>query len=251
MKKYIFALVFVLALAVVSTASAANVTNIKFANEQTQASCVAGESVNVTFRVTIPTGEVVELGQVDVIGDNLAPELPVSLGGELGLQEGQVDITTSVVCPQNTGYYSVQYRTAGIYGGQKAVLITDGVTASATFNNALRVVASGSNSTSGSTAPSWMSEFQAALAKLAEQVAKLTASVTPGVGGPSTTTQPTQLCNTFKSLSAQYPYGSTNAYPLQSFLIANGFSIPAGPTGNHLSQTASASASFRAAYTCY
>lgn len=134
-------------------ASAATIPNIQFSNGQTSTSCIAGQSVNVTFRVNIPSNEVVELGQVDVIGDTLAPALPSSLGGDLGLQEGPQDVQMSFTCPQNTGYYSVQFSTAGIFGGQRAVTMTDGVTSTATFSNAIRVVANGSTSgTSGAPA---------------------------------------------------------------------------------------------------
>lgn len=144
-------------------AFAASIDNIQFSNGQTTTQCTAGESVNVTFRVTVPVNEVMELAQVDVIGDTLAPALPTQVGGSLGLQEGQNDIQMSVTCPQNTGNYGVQLKTAGIYGGQQAVNITDGVTQSNTFGSALRVAASGNSTSGSSNIPSWLAALIAAL----------------------------------------------------------------------------------------
>jgi len=253
MKKLIILSAFVLALAVASSASAASISNIRLDNNQTQKTVAPGESVNVTFRVTVPAGEVVELGEIDVLGDSLAPALPTQLGGELGLQEGQHDVSMTVTAPQNTGYYTISFKTAGIYGGQRAIVMTDGVVSSASFGSAIRVVdpSSTSGSTSGSSnAPSWFSPFQASLDALMKLVAELTKKVNEAPTGSPAPAE-SQLCKTFKGLYASAPYGSSNAHGLQSFLIQNGFSIPAGVTGYHGSQTSNAASAFRMANNCY
>lgn len=251
MKKLIFVSVFVLGLALVASASAATISNIRFDNNQTTKTVNPGESVNVTFRVTVPAGEVVELGQVDVLGDNLAPELASSLGGELGLQEGQHDVQATITAPQNTGYYAVQFRTAGIFGGQRAVVITDGIQSNTSFANAIRVVDPNANtgsSGSGSSAPSWFSSFQSLLDSLMKQVAELTKAVAnPPAGG---TTPLSEKCTQLMNASAGTYFGASNATSLQLYLISNGFSIPAGATGYWGSQTQNAYNAFKLANSC-
>lgn len=209
--------------------ASSNISNIKFDNGQTTFSCTAGESVNVTFRVVVPAGEVAEIGQTDVISDSLAPSLPFQLGGELGLQEGPNDVSTSVTCPQNTGYYTVELRTAGIFGGLKAIAITDGVTSLGSFSNALRVVASASGSSStGSTGSSALDQLSAAVAALAAQVNALLHPVTP----PAPTGD--AKCVAIQPfLSA--PGGTYSAAGVQlqsSLLLDNPYAIPALKPGS-------------------
>lgn len=249
MKKIIIFAVFTFSLVLAGSASAASISNIRFDNNQTQKSVAPGESVNVTFRVTVLANEVVELGEVDVLGDSLAPALPTSLGGELGLPEGQHDVQMTVTAPQNTGYYTVSFKTAGIYGGQRAVVMTDGVVSSASFGNAIRVVDSNSNSGSGgSSAPSWFTQMQDTIAALAKQLADLTKVVLdPPIGTPAPLSE---KCSQLQNASMGTYYGSYNAAPLQNYLIANGFNIPAGPTGYFGNQTQNALSNFKMVYKC-
>ncbi len=205
--------------------ASSNISNIKFDNGQTQMSCTAGQSVNVTFRVVVPAGEVAELGQVDVLGDNLAPALPFALGGNLGLQEGATDVSTSVTCPQNTGYYTVEFRTAGIFGGQTSVAITDGVTSIGSFTNALRVTASNSTSTSGSEVPAW----QQAISALTAQMNALIASMTHPVPPAPVPVPPSGACAQLASAMSGAMMGVNNSanITLQGFLLYQHMSIPA------------------------
>lgn len=210
-------------------ASAASISNIKFDNNQTTASCTAGQTVNVTFRVVVPAGEVAELGQTDVLGDNLAPSLPFDLGGSNGLEEGSHDVATSVVCPQNTGYYTVELRTAGLYGGLNAVNINDGVTSQNSFNNALRVVANGS--TVGGTETSVIAQLTAQVQSL---IAQVSCSATGGIWtGTACTPKPVPVTSSAcvalaeKLVGAQYGVKNTPNVSLQGFLLAdNPNSIP-------------------------
>lgn len=224
--------------------AASNISNIKFDNGQVQTSCTAGQVVNVTFRVIVPAGEVAELGQVDVIGDTLAPALPTSLGGELGLQEGAHDVTASVTCPQNTGYYNVEYRTAGIFLGQRAIAITDGVVSVNSFGNALRVVDTNTGSTVGGSdnTPSWLAALMAAIANLAPK--------TP----PTPTTSAS--CTAYAAANAGTMMNVKNDanVRLQGFLLSQGASIPALAAGASFGffgpQTQSAVSWFQAANHC-
>ncbi len=230
--------------------ASSNISNIKFDNGQTQMSCTAGQSVNVTFRVVVPAGEVAELGQVDVLGDNLAPALPFTLGGNLGLEEGATDVTTSVTCPQNTGYYAVEFRTAGIYGGQSAVAITDGVTSLATFTNALRVTAVGSSTSAGSDVPAWQVAINALSAQMNALIASLTKPTTPAPAPVNTT------CANLAAHSAGAMYGvrSQANVMLQGFLLGEGMSIPAlaqgASFGLFLDQTNAALTAYKSAHQC-
>ena len=207
-----------------SSAMAASIPNIKFDNGQTTTSCTAGQTVNVTFRVNVPAGEVAELGQVDVLGDSLAPALPAELGGELGLQEGLNDVNTSVMCPQNTGYYTVEYKTAGIFGGVRAITMTDGVTSTASFTSAIRVVANGGATTGGtSDVPSWFSSMMSQLIAALKPAPVVTPPAP--VVNTACTTLATKMVGTMPNV-----YNDANI-KLQGFLLSEGMSIPALAAG--------------------
>lgn len=209
--------------------ASSSISNVRFDNNQTQTSCTPGQTVNVTFRVTVPAGEVAELGQVDVIGDNLAPALPISLGDDLGLQEGPHDVTANVTCPQNSGYYAVQYQTAGIYGGLRSTTMTDGVVSTGTFGNAIRVGSVSTDTTSSGSVPAWQSAIDAINATLA----KLTAAIAAGTSGSTTTPAPaTGVCADLAQYSNLYQ-GSTgqSVIQLQGLLLSKGASIPALAAG--------------------
>lgn len=226
--------------------ASSSISNIKFDNNQTTTSCTAGQTVNVTFRVNVPSGEVAELGQVDVIGDSLAPALPTSLGGDLGLQEGANDVQMSVVCPQNTGYYTIEFRTAGIFGGQRAVNITDGVTSVGSFGGALRVVSdSSSTSTTGSSSNDIAAIVAAILAKLG-----ITGSTTPAT--PVVSALCVQLANSM--VGAQMNVSNSANVALQGFLLYQHQSIPALAAGASFGfwgpQTNAALLNFKAQNNC-
>lgn len=187
-------------------ASAASITNIKFDNGQTTTQCTAGQSVNAVVRLVVPVGEVAEIGQTDVIGDALSPSLPFNLGGQNGLEEGAHDVNVSFPCPPNTGTYTVEIRTAGIFGGQRAVVITDGVTTVASFGGALRVV--GTSSGSSSVGVSEIAALQAQIAELLKLIEKLQ--------NPPAPTKPA-YCTSYATAAA----GGT--FSLQMWLVQNNF----------------------------
>lgn len=212
---------------------ASSFPNIKFDNGQTTTDCTAGQTVNFTARVNVPSGEVVEKIQVDVLSDSLAPALAQDVGGTLGLQEGQHDVSLTAPCPQNTGYYTIEVRGAGIFGGQRSNSITDGVVSVNTFSNALRVVASGStggNNSPQDTAPNWLT---ALMAQMQAQMAALIASLKPGTGGGVPVPPVSSSCQAYKESkmgAVRNVYNDANIR-LQGFLLSKGASIPALAAG--------------------
>src|SRR3990167_2790269 len=153
---------------------AADITNIEFGNGDVTADGKGGSSVQASFRIVVPSDEVVEYIQTDVDGDSLAP-VDHSVGGTLGLQEGTHNVKVSVKLPPNTGTYDLDVQTAGIFSGIRAINGDDNVNDSETFSDALRVVSNSSNSSSTNdddedAAPAWLSaimaQFNALLAAL-------------------------------------------------------------------------------------
>lgn len=209
-------------LSVAAVASAASIPNIKFDNGQTTRDCTAGQSVNFVARITVPAGEVVEKVQVDVISDSLAPELAIDVGGDLGLQEGQHDVNLVAPCPQNTGYYTTEVRTSGVFGGMRSNSITDGVTSVASFGSSLRVVATNSGST-GSTGIGGMN--------FADLVAAL--KIALGIGSAPAPTTTSEVCKAYAQANAgtQPNVNSDANVRLQGFLLSQGASIPALKAG--------------------
>lgn len=207
-----------------SLAFAASIPNLKFDNNQTTRDCSAGQTVNFTARVNVPAGEVVEKVQVDVISDNLAPVLAHDVGGAQGLEEGQHDVNLTVTCPQNTGFYSVEVRTAGIFGGQHSNSITDGVVSVANFGNAIRVVASTSGSSTGGSS-SENDVWKTILASLQAIIAKLEKPT----GG---STESAACAELTKKMNGTMPGATSEANTrLQGFLLSEGASIPALASG--------------------
>lgn len=235
-------------------AFAATFPNLKFSNNQTTTDCTAGQTVNFVARLNVPSGQVVEKVQTDVISDNIAPELAGDVGGELGLQEGQHDVNLSVICPQNTGYYTIEVRGSGVFGGQRANSITDGVISVNTFSNALRVVASTNTSSSTSNGETSM------LSSLMNQLAALIVALKEGIGGapalaPVSATSP--VCAAYKTAKVgtqMSVYNDANVR-FQGFLLSQGASIPALAEGASFGfygpQTASADAWFQSINQCY
>lgn len=204
-------------------ASAATFTNVQFSNGQTTTDCTAGASVNVEVRVSVPAGETVEIMQADVLGDNLAPMQPVDVGGTLGVQEGISTVSLAVKCPQNTGYYNLEIRGAGIFGGQRSISITDGVQSVNSFSNAIRVVSTGSNTGGSTGGQSFKDQFCAAFPTF------------PGCGATAPAPVPATdaACAAFTAANAGTQpnvYSDANV-ALQGFLLSQHMSIPALKAG--------------------
>lgn len=219
-------------IALTSVTSAASITNVEFSNGDVTVQGTAGQSVSGKVRVVVPANEEAEFVQFDVISDNLAP-VCVSVNR---LQEGThwVNIPGDVKFPPNTGTYSLQVTTHGIFGGMAADDCVGDQNGSQSFSNSVRTVGSTSSVGTGS---SFIDQLMAQIATLQAQIAELMK--------PKPSTKPAYCADMTKHAVWQgQSGGAVTAY--QMFLISNGFSIPAGPTGFYGSQTAAASAAMAA-----
>lgn len=225
-------LVAVALLGFAGVASAANFTNIEFENGDVEIQGKGGSTVEATFRIVVDDGEVVEMLQTDVMGDDLGPRC-MTVGGSRGLEEGTHYVDRDIKLPPNTGTYDVAVQGSGIFGGQRAIDCEDDVVGNNTFSDALRVVGSQVDDNDDDLGgdeddtPAWVKALIAAIlgnkpSKPAYCAQVNAAAFYHGMTGPSVT-----------------------AY--QSLLIANGFAIPAGATGFFGTQSAFAHAQAKAA----
>lgn len=212
---------------IAGSALAATFSNVQFQNGDVTISGTGGSTVSATFHVVIPANQVVENIQTDVIGDNLAP-VCVSVGGDLGLQEGTRDVTVQVKLPPNTGTYTLEVKGAGIYGGIRSIDCNDNVVGTASFGGALRTVDSTGSTSGGSTSGSGAFGFSS----FADFVAALKASL--GLGGATTPPATTSaVCAAYAKANAGTQanvYNDANVR-LQGFLLSEGASIPALKAG--------------------
>lgn len=210
----------------------------------------AGQSVQATFRVNIPAGEVVHAIRTKV-------DAQATVCTPIGPFEGaqNVDVNVNITLPPNTnnvGYSFVAdlYRTTTMAQAEALTgnLACTGTVDTAAYNGGtvVNVVPlSGPNNTANSPAPS---SWEASIAALTAQLTALQglfAQLTTVVASLG----PKPICAGL----TQYNYlsqGMSGAAGLQSFLIANGQSIPAGATGYFGNQTAGALNGFKSANHC-
>ena len=214
-----------------SSVNAATIPNVQFSNGQTTIDCTGGQTVNATFNnVQVGPGEVIEYIRTQVGSE---PYVDTSVGGTLGIQEGSHNISASVKCPPNTGTYQLDMQTAGIYGGIRAINGGDSVNGSASFNGAIRVVASSPSTPPASSPMSWLDEL----------IAKLIAALKP------TTPAPSAACTTFLSYGyLSYGNSGSNVKAYQQFLISQGENTKA--TGYFGPLTLAAEAHFQSTHNC-
>lgn len=194
---------FAVGLMFAGTASAASITNVEFGNGDVTIQGNAGQNVSGKVRVVVGNNEEVEQVEFDVISDNLAP-VCVDIGR---LQEGThfVQIPGDVKFPPNTGTYTLQVKTAGIFGGLEAIDCISNVNGTASFGSAVRTVG-GNASTVGSTG------IQGQIDALALSLKALTDAVAKLVAGGGTNTPAKPACP---------PTG--DAWTVQTWLFANGY----------------------------
>lgn len=240
MKKVILSAL-AIALALPFAASAASITNVEYSNGDVTVQGTAGQSVNGKVRVVVSAGEEVERVQFDVISDSLAP---VCIDANR-LQEGThfVQIPGDVKFPPNTGTYSLEVKTAGIFGGLAAIDCVSNVNGTASFGSSVRTV--GTGSTSGSSYGS-VDSLMAMIAGLQAQIGCMLS------GGEYNTT--TKVCGAKPApakpafCATRVAYNGMNAWAAQAWLLANGFEGPfhavgvSTPTGNWKSASMAASA---------
>lgn len=207
--------------------SAATITNVEFSNGDVTVQGSAGQSVTGKVRIEVGVNEEVERVQFDVLGDNLAPVCIDS--GRLQEGENFVQIPGEIKFPPNTGTYTLQVKSAGIFGGFAATNCLNNVNGTNSFNNAVRTVGGNSGSVGGGT----IAELQAQIAELLKLIAELQ--------NPTTPVKPA-YCAT------RIVYNGVNASAAQAWLLANGFAGPFhaigvyAPTGNWKSASMAASA---------
>jgi hypothetical protein len=231
----VFATLFVaFMIAFSTTASAASITNVAYSNNDVTVQGTAGQSVSGQVRVVVPNNEEVEFVEFDVISDALAP-VCVAVNR---LQEGThfVNIPGDVKFPPNTGTYSLQVKTSGIFGGMAAIDCVNNVNGTQNFGSSVRTVGSGSTVGTGSNT---MDSLMALIASLTAKVEALTKPA-PAPSKPAFCEQATK-----HSVSMGMTGPAVTAY--QWFLIQSGFSIPAGATGYFGGQTLSATMAMTAA----
>jgi len=185
-------------IAFTSISSAASITNIEFSNGDVTVQGTAGQSVSGKVRVVVPANEEVEYVEFDIISDSLAP-VCIAVNR---LQEGThfVNIPSDVKFAPNTGNYSLQVKTAGIFGGMAAIDCLNNVNGTQNFGSSVRTVGSGSTVGTGSNT---MDSLMALIASLTAKVEALTKPA-PAPSKP-----------------ACPPVGSTAT--VQSWLLANGY----------------------------
>ncbi len=242
MKKFLIAGALALALPVIGMA--ATFTNVQFSNGDVTISGQGNSTVQATFHILVPSGQVVEFVQTDIAGDNLAP-VDMSVGGDLGLQEGTHDVTVSVKLPPNTGTYTLNVQGAGIYGGVRAISGNDNVVGSASFSSAIRVV--GSDTTTNTTATAGAFGFSSFGDFVTALKSALGISSAPASSGACATLS-AKMSGTVRDT-----YNSANV-KLQGYLLSEGASIPALEAGASFGfygpQTASAVTWFKTVNSC-
>lgn len=234
-------------LVMAGSAGAASITNVEFSNGDVTMQGNAGQSVSGKVRVVVPASEEVEYVEFDVISDNLAP-VCVNVNR---LQEGThfVQIPGDVKFPPNTGTYTLQVKTAGIFGGLAAIDCTSNINGTASFGGAVRTV--GSNTGTVGTG----SSLTDLVASLQAQLAALIANAPwnkPADPAPTQSAKCIQVAN--KAAAGSYMTTSSANIALQGFLLSEGENIPALAAGAAFgfwgSQTQSALDHFKMVNNC-
>lgn len=228
MKKFLIGSLAALSLLVAGSASAATISDARFSNNQTSIDANGNATVSGTFTLTVGAGEVVEWFRLLPAGN---PFTDQSVGGTLGYQEGvYTNVPFSVKVPPNTGTYNVDVQGAGIFGGNRAISGADGVTVGPTSVGSVRVVASGTSSSDPVVGGG--DDFWTKLAALIAGILK--------ANQPPAPTKPAYCPSLATYAGVSYGMSGPQVSALQNLLISNGFSIPAGATGNYYNQTLSA-----------
>lgn len=222
---------------------AASISNPLFSNGQTSTDVTGGATVSGTFTLTVGPGEVVEWLRTQ--SDPSQPFVDTSVGGTLGYQEQvYTGIPFSVKVPQNASTVYPTIQGAGIFGGSRAINGGDNVVLGATGLGTVRITAIAPPTSGGSTG-STKADWEIAFDKLQASFEKLLERLNAGnVGSTPAPTKPAYC--TGLATFAWLNFGMSGAGGLQSFLISNGFSIPAGATGYYGMQTSAAHSAAKA-----
>ena len=225
----------------VGSASAANISNVEYSNGDVTIQGKPGENVSGKVRIVVGNNEEVEFVQFDVVSDNLAPHC-VDTGR---LQEGTHFVNIDgVKFPPNTGTYSLNVTTHGIYGGLAADDCVGDQNDSTSFSNSVRTVGSSSSSSVVG------SSYQALIDAIANLKAQIDAIKNPTT--PVASTKCAALAT--KSAGTQMNVYSQPNTVLQGYLLSEGASIPALTAGASFGyygpQTAAAVSWFKSVNSC-
>ena len=242
----------------VSQAFAASISNPLFSNGQTEIDATGGSTVSGTFTLTVGAGEVCEVLRTQ--SDPSQPFTDTSVGGQLGYQEQvYIGVPFSVKAPPNTGTYFPTVQCAGAFGGSRAINGGDTVAPStislpSTGLGTVRVVASGSSSSSSGSTGFFGWTFDDLMKKIEQLTSQLICVQTEGMQWndsvkacvskpvPPAPAKPAYCAGLAGYQYLSYGMTGPTVSTFQNFLMANGFSIAAGATGNYFDQTASANA---------
>lgn len=214
--------------------SAASFTNLSFDGETTVTG-TPGEVVEATFRVVVPPGQRVRFIETDV-----NPGLPAPVCHEVDLSEGTHFVDLDIKLPTITGSgYDISVDAVGRNDNQP-VLDCDDTSSGVihnpdSFNNVIRVIP-------GTTPPigGGDDEEDAFLAKIL--------AILKSLGLLKEEAASCSTYDLYASLSFGMRSASVKAY--QMFLIGQGQSIPAGPTGYFGPQTQAAENAYLSVAKC-
>src|SRR3990167_6572903 len=227
-------------------ASAATITGIEFSNGAASIQGNPGQSFSATVSVDLATGDTpIELVVSDITGDVLPAALPVSVGSNNGFEGPMVaKILVQGKFPLDAGDYGLFVDFCGIAGSAfRAITCSGNSVVSTTFGGALKVVGTGSGSSSsgGFGGPSYQ--------ELVDMIKELTLQLTALKAQIATPPAPAKPAY----CASMTWYNGSNAWLAQASLLASPhapFFNEIGvysPTGNWKSASQAAAAAASAA----
>ena len=189
----------------VGIASAATISNAEW-DRNLEVYGKPGSKAEVTLRVSVPAGEVVENIGLTVGGSGLVEDC-FAVGGSTGLQEGTHFVDRDVKLPPFTGFFDLDWRTNGIFGAIHAVDCDDsnGDMDSSSFGSVIRVITtspSNNDEDLGSAESNLIAELRAMIKDLMAQIKALQTPAKP---------------------ACPLAYNGSNAWEAQAWLLGNGY----------------------------
>ena len=241
-------LVIVFAFAFALTAFATDVTNATFDDEPT-IDVKPNERFDVTVRIVVPNGEVVENIETDITPDGRAPVCHEGFE----LHEGTHFVDLDLKAPSNVDLdgYDLDIDTFGIFGPNTTVACDDDDhNGGDGFDEVIRVVGSGSGSNGGDD------DGGETIFGLSfdDFLAAVIAAITGNTGGPAPANPQCEMLDD-KMFGTQFGVTNQANGRLQGFLLSEGMSIPAlenntAPFGYWGPQTQGAINSYKSVHGC-
>lgn len=209
----------------------------------------AGDTVRAKVNIDVTSDDDFNSLSWDFIGDFL-PRVCVDLP-EVTQSISNVPVEFDLQLPQNFGTHDLQVRVYGVDGAGKdfncsdsnvrdTETVNDRVTVG--FDNTVSGSIGGSSGSSGSVGS--VSYLQALIADLQKQIGCYISGQEYDSTAKQCKAKPAPAkpayCDQMKNYTVWYGQSGGQVSAYQQFLISNGFSIPAGPTGNYFAQTQAA-----------